>query len=257
MARQPLTVFQLGSGSCGNATVVAGPRGALLIDAGFSAKETLRRAASVGVAADSIRGIVVSHGHGDHAGGVPVLARRLQVPVWATEPTLERLTNLRGSEDLRVLPRNGRLNVAGMAVDTMPVPHDAPGTIIARVEGRVAVATDLGIADTGVRDFLDGLDGLLLEFNHDLDMLAEGEYPHGLKDRVRSDTGHLSNAQAADLLTSPQFRLPKIALWLCHLSRNNNTPTHALCAAEDAVDGRDLNVVMTSQFVPARPVTLA
>lgn len=256
MARSTLTVFQLGSGSSGNATVVAGPRGAVLIDAGFSAKETLRRAASVGVAAENIRGIVVSHGHGDHAGGVPVLARRLKIPIWATEPTLEGLSNLRGGEDLRGLPEEGQFEVAGMMVETMRVSHDAPGTIIARVDGRVAVATDLGIADTAVLDFLDGLEGLLLEFNHDLDMLAAGDYPYWLQDRVRSDEGHLSNDQAACLLTSPQFRLPKVALWLCHLSRNNNTPTHALCAAEEALDGRHLDLVMTSQSEPARPVTL-
>jgi phosphoribosyl 1,2-cyclic phosphodiesterase len=150
----------------------------------------------------------------------------------------------------------GTTRIAGLAVDALPVSHDVAGTVILRFDRRVAIATDLGVAGPEVQEFLSGLDGLLLEFNHDVDMLQEGEYPGWLKARVASDVGHLSNGQAVDLLSAPGFLLPRQALWLCHLSRHNNLPELARVEAESVLDGDPIRVVMTQQHRPAEVVVL-
>jgi phosphoribosyl 1,2-cyclic phosphodiesterase len=252
-----LRVYQIGSGSSGNATAFVGEDGGVLVDTGFSAKDAIGRMRYAGLDPAELRAIIVTHCHGDHAGGVAVLARKLDLPVWATAPTLEALPNLRGNEELHEIAEHGTTRIGGLTVDTLPVSHDVAGTVILRFDERVAIATDLGVAGSEVRDFLSGLDGLLLEFNHDVDMLMEGAYPAWLKARVRSDAGHLSNAQAGELLLSPRFRLPRQALWLCHLSRHNNLPELALVEAECALDGAPIRVVMTQQHRPAEAVVLA
>lgn len=256
MPRRLLELVQLGSGSSGNATAVCGPDGVLLVDAGFSARETLRRAALAGISSKSIRALVVTHGHSDHARGVAVLGRSLRVPIWATKGTVSRLVDLGGSETIETLVP-GRLNViAGLGIEAMAVSHDAPGTVILKIEGRLGIATDFGIATRQVCDFLSGLEGLMLEFNHDLDMLLGGPYPQWLKERIVSEKGHLSNGQAADLLTSEGFVPPSSVLCLAHLSEKNNAPRLALAAAKAAMKRRRAEVVVASQHEPLPVIQL-
>ena len=134
--------------------------------------------------------------------------------------------------------------------------HDSPGTVLLRINDRVGFATDLGVADVGVQDFLDGLDGLLLEFNHEEEMVRDGKDPPWLKERILSSEGHLSNDQSDELLGRRGFRLPKCALWLCHLSRRNNLPELALQAAERATAEHKNQVILTWQHKPAPCVEL-
>lgn len=249
-----LTVCPLASGSSGNATVVTGAEGSLLVDAGLSAKELLARADAVGVDVETLRGILLTHCHTDHCRGAPVLARKMQIPVYGTRSTLGRLRGLRGSEILRPIPASGQFTLAGLNIETLGVSHDAPGTVIVRIEGRVAIATDLGFVDSKVATFIDGLEGLLLEFNHDEDLLADGPYPEHLKRRILSDEGHLSNRQAAELLESPGFTPPSRALWLGHLSSENNEPGIAFAKACGALGASSADVYVAWQDEPTERV---
>jgi phosphoribosyl 1,2-cyclic phosphodiesterase len=256
MSRPTLEVYPLGSGSSGNATLVVGERGGVLVDAGFSARELCRRMEGRGAARSLVRAIVLTHGHTDHIRGAAVLARKLGVPIWGTAPTLAALSELRGGETLNELVPGRPATIAGLALEALAVSHDAPGTVILRVEGRLGIATDLGVAPVAVRDFLRGLDGLLLEFNHDPEMLRDGPYPPWLQARIRSDAGHLSNDQAKELLLSSVGAAPTQVLWLGHLSRHNNTPQLARRAALAGLDGRTPAVVVTHQDQSVSPVTL-
>ena len=249
-----LTVCPLASGSAGNATVVTGVGGSLLVDAGLSARELLARADEVGVSANTLCGMLITHCHTDHSRGAPVLARKLKIPIYGTRSTLRRLTGLRGSETLRPIPASGEFTLAGLQIETLGVSHDAPGTVIVRIDRRVGIATDLGMVDAKVADFIDRLEGLLLEFNHDEELLANGPYPEYLKRRILSDEGHLSNRQAVELLERPGFTPPSRALWLGHLSGENNEPGIAFDEACGALGASDADVYVVGQHEPAESV---
>ena len=254
--RVPLRVFQLGSGSSGNLTLLEGPRGALLVDAGFPAREILRRVEEAGIERRRIQCLILTHAHLDHARGAGVLARRLGIPILAAPWTLENLGGLRGREELRPLPLEGSFQAAGLRFQTRPAPHDIPGTLLLRVEDRLGIATDLGHAGEETAAFLSGLEVLLLEFNHDTALLRSGPYPPRLKARILSPKGHLSNDQAEELLRRPGFRPPTRALWLCHLSRKNNRPHLALEAARRALDGLGTQILTASPGGDRLPLLL-
>ncbi len=249
-------VFQLGSGSSGNLTALDGPGGVVLLDAGFPAREVIRRLEGAGLNRRDLRALVLTHAHLDHARGAGVLARRLGIPILGSEWTLDNLGGLRGKERLQPIPEEGMFRVAGFRIETFPAPHDVPGTLLLKVEERLGVATDLGYAAPGIETFLSGLDVLLLEFNHDEEMLRAGPYPPWLKERILSDRGHLANSQAAELLASPGFRPPGKVLWLCHLSEKNNTPSLALAAARRVLHPASPRLLVASPRGDPRPVSL-
>ena len=250
-----LRVFQLGSGSSGNLTALEGPEGVMLVDAGFPAREVIRRLEGAGLDRRDVRALVLTHAHLDHSRGAGVLARRLRIPILGEEWTLRNLGGLRGKEEVRVIPGQGSFQVAGLRIETHPAPHDIPGTLLLRVEGRVGIATDLGHAGDGIGAFLSGLEGLLLEFNHDEGMLRAGPYPPWLKERILSDRGHLANSQAAELLASPGFRRPRKVLWLCHLSEKNNRPDLALAAARAGMGRNGTRILVASPGGDPEPVS--
>jgi phosphoribosyl 1,2-cyclic phosphodiesterase len=219
----------LGSGSRGNAYVVEASDGCrtirVLIDDGFTPRELERRLARAGVDVASLGAILVTHEHSDHAGGVAAFARRRQLSVYATEGTaatagfesLGRLQAIRAGIELQIGP---------LRVFPVEVPHDAAEPVqflLSDGERRLAIFTDLGHAAPSVTAALQGLDALVLEFNHDLQMLRQGPYPPALKARIESDVGHLSNAQSVQFLESiDRGRLTRVVA--AHLSLTNNRP---------------------------------
>ena len=223
----------LGSGSAGNSLVVESGGRRILVDAGFSCREIERRCDSVGVDAESLEAIVLTHEHGDHCRGADRLARRHRIPVFATEGTL---SGCRWSDDAleHLVPvRSGwPYEVAGFAIETFSVPHDARDPVGLVVEDsagcKLGLLADLGSWSRLATARLQGVGVLLLETNHELEMLRNGPYPWSLKQRVAGRHGHLSNRQAADGL--PQVVGDELR-WvvLYHLSRTNNLP--ALAAA--------------------------
>lgn len=227
----------LGSGSRGNATLIRYQSTTLLVDCGFSLKETEQRLARAGLQAAQIDGIFVTHEHGDHIRGVGAFARRHKTPVWMTHGT-ER------SAEMGIIP-NGFELIIGEAVqvgeiEVLPysVPHDAAEPcqfLFSNGKHKLGLLTDAGMITPHIIQTLSGIDAILLECNHDIDMLLDGEYPPYLKERVASDYGHLNNHQAADLLVKMDTtRLEKIVV--LHISDKNNDPILARQALAEAVD---------------------
>jgi len=322
----------LASGSKGNSTVVTGGRTRILVDAGLSCRELLRRMKLAGEEPETLNAIVITHEHQDHINGLAVTARRLGIPVYFTEGThrawMRWLTPRRQmtyaqwleqcrkqaaerqaeaeaaqfdaegeAEEVDVLVESGPVSpeiapipvsdtadpppsapapskdptwlpsveyfqagqpfeIGDIAISPFTIPHDAadPVGFVFRAEGvRMAVATDLGYIPPNVRAQLKGLDLLLLESNHDLEMLRDGPYPWSVKQRVLSRVGHLSNEAAADFLENSYDGQAAYVI-LAHLSESNNLPELARVTAERALTGRASllanRLLLAEQHVP-------
>lgn len=248
-----MRVTILGSGSRGNAILVesgGGAAEAILVDAGFSARELEERLARVGRAPDSLLGIVVTHEHGDHTRGVGVFARKHGTPVHLTPATREACAGLfRGSETTVPYRPGHPFEVGPFRVEPFLTAHDAVDPVSVAVEEvatgyRLGVATDLGRPTAGVRHALRGCHLLVLEANHDERLLMEGSYPWSVKGRIASSHGHLSNGEAARLaeeLLHPEL----VGIVLAHLSAECNTPERALGVVEPSLRRRGFRGVIT------------
>lgn len=226
----------LASGSSGNSFVLQCNGNALLVDAGLSAKQTCVRLESAGIDPRSVNAILVSHGHTDHVKGVGVLSRKYKIPVWMNQGTWEVAESQTGSVHCLEIFETGRIfETAGFKVHPFSVPHDCADPVgfrISRGSCRVGIATDLGVATGLVANLLTGVQVVVLESNHDPQMLMEGPYPWELKQRVRGRLGHLSNPDTARLLqriVSDELQ----AIILAHMSQTNNRAELALeCVRE-------------------------
>lgn len=226
----------LGSGSRGNGTLVEQGSTLLLVDCGFSLRETERRLLRLGHDPAQVSAILVTHEHGDHLSGVGLFARRYKVPVWFSAGT--RAACREEFEDAQVFNSHASFAIGDIEVTPFPVPHDAREPtqfVFGNGAHRLGLLTDTGALTPHIEQQLTGCDALLLECNHDRVMLANGIYPPVLKARVGGDFGHLSNVQAATLLQRIDCsHLQHIVA--AHLSDKNNTPqlaTEALAAALD------------------------
>ncbi|MCL7939751.1 MBL fold metallo-hydrolase [Halomonas sp. ATCH28] len=243
-----LSFASLGSGSKGNATLVSDGETHLLVDCGFTLRETERRLAGLGLHPRQLDALLVTHEHGDHVRGVGPLARRHGMPVYLTPGTWL-------SGRLGELPRchwitpQARFAVKGLTIDPVTVPHDAREPVQFRItagERRLGLLTDLGHPSVHVVEAFAGCDGLVLECNHDPRMLAEGPYPASLKRRVGGDWGHLANGQAAWLLQ--RLGLDRLQHIVCsHLSEHNNRPELALAALVPLLDGDESRLRVAAQ----------
>jgi phosphoribosyl 1,2-cyclic phosphodiesterase len=228
----------LGSGSQGNATLVDFGSTRLLVDAGLSARALALRLEATGVAPQTIDRVLLSHEHQDHSRGAERFSQRHGVPVSCSWATLEALD--RSPEHFarwEPFPEGRPLDLGAVRVEAFQVPHDAarPVGFVLHGEGlRVGVATDLGHATTLVVERLRGCHLLMIESNHDSDLLRDGPYPWHLKQRVGGRMGHLSNAEAASLLARTVDDDCR-AVVLAHLSERNNTPELARSAAAGAL----------------------
>ena len=234
-----MRVSILASGSGGNACVVEAGRTRVLGDAGLSAREIERRLRTRDMEPDTIRGIFVTHEHADHSSGALVFSERWECPVFTTAGTAQAI-GLEGnlfSPFVRIeAARDGRVGDLGFRA--LATPHDANESVAYAFEesgARVVIASDVGRADEGFIEFLRGATTLLLEFNHDEDMLRDGPYTWPLKQRISGGWGHLSNRQSAEAVrrsAGPDLR----RVIATHLSRTNNVPPIALAALVEALD---------------------
>ena len=219
-----LRFASLGSGSSGNATVVSDGQSHILIDCGFSARETDRRLQRLQLDLPSLSAIVVTHEHGDHIRGVPLIARKCRLPVYMT-PGTYHARSLGLIPHLQLIHNCESFGIGNITVQPVPVPHDArePVQFLFFCAGRkLGVLTDLGSISQAVLDAYQSCDALLVEANHDRQMLAAGPYPLSLKRRVAGPWGHLSNDQMASLLD--QIDTSSLQhLVVGHISRKNNT----------------------------------
>ena len=191
----------LGSGSKGNATLVRAGDTLVMIDCGFSLRETVRRMARLNVEPQQLDAILVTHEHSDHSSGVAALSRKFQIPVYLTHGTYSTGRCDGGYE--RLFNCEDTLAIGSLSIKAVAVPHDAVEPCQYRLscgEHTLGILTDLGSITPHVIDNFRSCQSLLLEFNHDLPMLLDGPYPPHLKHRVGGDWGHLNNLQAADFL---------------------------------------------------------
>ncbi|MGI8604688.1 MAG: MBL fold metallo-hydrolase [Verrucomicrobiales bacterium] len=258
----------LGSGSGGNCAVVIGPGGSFLIDAGLSARQILSRLVEIGIAADSLLGVLLTHEHGDHTRGLDVLLRGplAQVPVYCNPHTCAVVRPaLREDKCWRLIETGSAFFLAGLRVETFSVPHDAVDPIGFVLENpssgsRFGILSDIGHATTNVLARLRDLDGLFLEANYCPTRLAnDAKRPWATKQRISSRHGHLSNDQAADLVSaiaSPRLR----RLLLGHLSRECNCPataTSVLASALTRLGFANIDIVCATQDQPTALFAIA
>jgi phosphoribosyl 1,2-cyclic phosphodiesterase len=228
----------LASGSKGNAVFIESGESRILIDAGLSARELSSRLEGIGKSPENLQALLVTHEHGDHSRGVGPMARRHRIPVYMHTDTRRSLPSLGRLDELHEFESGDVLPVRDMRVETFQTTHDAVapvGFTIETSEGKIGFATDLGIATRLVRERLKGCRMIVLEFNHDEAMLRDGPYPWPLKQRIRSNHGHLSNSAAAELLEELLWEGLE-AVFLAHMSETNNTAELVLECAGSVLD---------------------
>lgn len=233
-------VCVLGSGSKGNATWVATERTRLLVDAGFSKRETFARLAVIGERPETCTAILISHEHTDHINGLRKLARDLKCPVYITATTCSSLPWDPEFAACENFSAGERLRIGDIDVLPFSVPHDAADPVAFRFEAegiKIGVVTDLGFIPELVKQRVRGLNALVFESNHDLEMLKVGPYPWSVKQRVMSRQGHLSNLATAEFL-SDEYDGDAQILVLAHLSETNNHPEIARLSAAEALAKR-------------------
>ncbi|MFZ3201258.1 MAG: MBL fold metallo-hydrolase [Candidatus Acidiferrales bacterium] len=244
----------LASGSTGNSVLLETERTTLLIDAGLGRREMQRRFEALGRAQPArVDAILITHEHSDHSSGLAQMAREWDCPAYLTEPTHREIVKMYAEdaekpgkkatmERVEYIRSGERFEIGDIEVNPFAIPHDAadPVGFSFRVNGtKVAITTDLGYLPELVKHHLREADFLILESNHDLDMLKVGPYPWYIKQRVMSRTGHLSNMVVSEFLADADvFDARAQYLVLAHLSEQNNTPDVARISAEEALGRR-------------------
>lgn len=240
----------LGSGSKGNAALVQSGATTLMLDCGFSVRETLNRFDRIGVDVETLSAIVVTHEHSDHIAGVGAVARKLGVPVWLTAGTAraaaDRLGQLPASQ---LFDPHTPFVIGDIEVQPYPVPHDAAEPaqfVFTDGSARLGVLTDVGSSTSHIESMLGDCDALALECNHDCRMLQQGPYPPSLKERVAGRLGHLSNDAAAELL-GRIGRTKLQHLVAVHLSETNNSPSLAQAALAAVMGWGSHEIIVADQ----------
>lgn len=247
-----MEICVLASGSSGNCIYVSAADTRLLVDAGISLKEASARLSQLGLAMDAIHGVLFTHDHSDHCQRADVFHRRHALPFYANEGTAAGIELTTKRSDLRwtIFETGNPFAIGNLQVEPFSVPHDAAdavGFVISDGRARLGIATDLGMATTLIRRKLADCDALVLETNHDVEMLKHSGRPWSLIQRILGRQGHLSNEDAAELLTSvlsPRLR----TVFLAHLSAECNTPALAEHALRDVLrkaDREDVRLIHT------------
>lgn len=226
-----MRLCSIASGSSGNCIYVGSEATHLLVDVGISGKRTESGLHELGLTGRDIDGILITHEHSDHISGLGVLARKYEIPIYATAGTIEAMRYDKSLGNLeeglfREVQEDKKLTIKDLMVNPMHISHDAAQPVGYRISygnKKVAVCTDLGVYNDYTVECLKGMDALLLEANHDVNMLQVGPYPYYLKQRILGDRGHLSNENSGRLLCRILHDNLKTVL-LGHLSKENNLP---------------------------------
>lgn len=229
--RTKMRLCSIASGSSGNCIYVGSEAAHLLVDVGISGKRIEKGLRELGLTGKDIDGILITHEHADHIQGLGVIARKFEIPVYATEGTIRAIKDCEGlgkvdGELFQTIQEDRKFTIKDLTVNPMRISHDAAqpvGYRIAYGSKKVAVCTDLGVYNEYTVECLKGMDALLLEANHDVNMLQVGPYPYYLKQRILGDRGHLSNENAGRLLSRILHDELQTVL-LGHLSKENNLP---------------------------------
>ena len=252
-----MRISTLYSGSGGNATYIESDRASIIIDAGKSAKRLCMALKEIGSSIDKIDAIFITHDHSDHVSALESLTKKHKIPIHITEKSAEvfageRFLSVR--ENIVSHPPIFEVRVGDLTVHSFVTSHDSNMSVGYRIDTEddslsLGLATDLGYVSENVKDALIGCRAVVLESNHDIDMLEEGPYPRYLKERIRSKKGHLSNEDSS-LFAAYLAANGTTDFLLAHLSAENNTPSHALDAFLSAVADPTVNVAVASAEMP-------
>jgi phosphoribosyl 1,2-cyclic phosphodiesterase len=247
-----LFITSLNSGSNGNCYYVGNEREAILVDAGISCRETEKRMARLGLSMGKVKAIFVSHEHSDHIRGIPVLAKKFNLPVYITPGTLLHLGNTVDEKLVHHLREFEIVTIGELEVTSFPKVHDATephSFIVSCRDIKVGVFTDLGVVCDQLIRYFSQCHAAFLEANYDEDMLENGGYPYHLKRRIRGGKGHLSNKQALALFMTHR-PAHMTHLLLAHLSKNNNDPKLVEDLFTNCADGIKIVVASRHEETP-------
>lgn len=251
-----LDIMPLGSGSRGNAWVVRNETTQIMIDAGLSCRQLTLRMNAAGIEPEATSALFISHEHHDHISGLKLFARRFGPDIHIAEKTLEKKDLRSGLHRTRIIQPGMTVCVGALEISAIPVPHDAAEPMafsISEPSGdRITIATDLGHVTGLVRQYLSESSLIVIEANHDPEMLINGSYPWNLKQRIRGRFGHLSNIDAGEALRQSAHRGLK-GVYLAHLSEENNTPEHAFGTVAEILGDlreRDFPLLLARQRHP-------
>lgn len=226
-----MRLCSIASGSSGNCIYVGSEATHLLVDVGISGKRTESGLNVLGITGRDLDGILITHEHADHISGLGVMARKYDIPIYATPGTIEAIKNTASVGEIdaslfREVKEDVKLTIKDLTINPMRISHDAAQPVAYRIgygSRKVAICTDLGVYNDYTVECLKGMDAVLLEANHDVNMVQVGPYPYHLKQRILGDRGHLSNENSGRLLSRILHdKLQNIILG--HLSKENNLP---------------------------------
>jgi phosphoribosyl 1,2-cyclic phosphodiesterase len=251
----------LASGSGGNACYIETDNSRILIDAGLSCRELMKRLEILDIKLDRIDALVITHEHQDHVKGAGPIARRFNVPVYLNHPTMQKVKEGIGKISEYVSFDTGKsIRINDVLIETFTKCHDAidpVGLVISSNGSRLGIITDVGRSTRLLEDRLKGCSALIIEFNHDEVMLDDGPYPLNLKRRIKGPEGHLSNGDAGELLKVLSHKDLRHVI-LAHISEKNNLPEKALYCAQEILNKCGLNteilVSCQDQPVPLRHI---
>ena len=250
-----MQIHILASGSTGNAVFVQMGATKILIDAGISNRRIEKGLAELGVNISELAGILITHEHNDHINGLDVMVRKYKIPVYTRGRTWERIGCAANLPIECIKQIEDHFTVGETEIEPFSISHDAAdpvGFCLYHQQKKIVIATDLGMVTPVIEKALTGADLMVLESNHDIDMLNNGPYPQFLKQRIRSSKGHLSNWQAAQVLA----RIPHktgTRVMLAHLSQHNNHPALAEKTVRSVLHDAGLEVGQEIHLYPTYP----
>lgn len=248
--RAEMKIISIASGSSGNCTLVSMGDANFLVDCGISMRRIKAALSEEGINPAQLDGIFITHEHSDHISGLAMMSRYFKIPIFAPRTVARHLRySVAGVEEsLNVFPQGESIHCGGVEISFFHTIHDTEESVGYRfcAGHTFAIATDTGIVTPQIMDGLMGADAVIIESNHDIDMLRGGSYPYMLKKRIMSENGHLSNDDCARLATVLAEKGTKYII-LAHLSRENNTPEKAFSAVSRAVEGRNAMVYVAPE----------
>lgn len=254
-------IFSLISGSSGNAALITQNNTLILLDCGASGKKISMAVESLGFSCCNINAILLTHEHSDHISGAGVLSRRFDIPLYATKETFNAMNvGPLKEENINIVTPGAEFDIGDIGISSFSISHDAENPVgysFSLKEGKFSSLTDTGIITQEIYDSIQGSKFLLLESNHDIDMLQFGNYPYPLKQRILGKSGHLSNNTAAKM-AAKMMENGTERIMLGHLSKENNTPEIAYKTAENALTehggiiGKDIILSVAKRYEATR-----